>query len=76
VLDPQAIYDAYATTTTPGELMTLWGGPAADGSGGVYVGGLETTGVNEVLNEPYWIDAIGADGAPKNVQHIDMIEVP
>jgi ABC-type branched-subunit amino acid transport system substrate-binding protein len=67
-VDPQAVYEAYQTFTTPGDLMTLWGD-------GAYVGGLESTGVNAVLNEPYWINAIGADGVAKNAQNI-FIAVP
>jgi hypothetical protein len=67
-VDPQAVYDAYSTLTNPGDLQTLWGD-------GAYVGGLESAGVNLVLNEPYWIDAIGADGVPKNVENI-FVTVP
>jgi len=62
-LDAQAIYDAYSKLTNPGDIQVLWGD-------GAYVGGLQNTGVNVVLNEPYWIDAIGADGVSHNVQQI------
>jgi branched-chain amino acid transport system substrate-binding protein len=67
-VDPQEFYDAYQTMTEPGVLQTLWGD-------GAYVGGLESTGVNAVLNEPYWINAIGADGVPKNAKQV-FVEVP
>jgi branched-chain amino acid transport system substrate-binding protein len=67
-LDAQAIYDAYSKMTNPGDIQTLWGD-------GAYVGGLQNTGVNVVLNEPYWIDAIGADGVSHNVQQI-FVKVP
>ncbi len=67
-VDPQEFYDAYQTMTEPGVLQTLWGD-------GAYVGGLESTGVNAVLNEPYWINAIGADGVAKNAKQI-FVEVP
>jgi branched-chain amino acid transport system substrate-binding protein len=67
-VDPQEVYEAYQTMTKAGDLKTLWGD-------GAYVGGLESTGVNAVLNEPYWINAIGADGVAKNVKNI-FITVP
>jgi branched-chain amino acid transport system substrate-binding protein len=66
-VDPQVVYEKYQTLTNAGDLKTLWGD--------AYVGGLQSTGVNAVLNEPYWIDAIGSDGVAKNVQHIEMIAV-
>ena len=66
-VDPQDVYEAYQTFTTPGDLKTLWGD-------GAYVGGLESTGVNAVLNEPYWIDAC-MDGVSKNVEQI-FVTVP
>jgi ABC-type branched-subunit amino acid transport system substrate-binding protein len=75
-VDPQAVYDAYSKLTTPGDLNTLWGVAGDPTSGYAYVGGIQSTGVNVVLNEPYWIDAIGADGVPKNVQHIPLVKVP
>ncbi len=62
-VDPQAVYEAYQTMTQPGTFKTLWGD-------GAYVGGLESTGVNAVLNEPYWINAIGPDGVAKNAKQI------
>jgi ABC-type branched-subunit amino acid transport system substrate-binding protein len=66
-VDPAEVYAAYQTMTNPGDLQTLWGD-------GAYVGGLQSTGVNAVLNEPYWINAIGADGVAKNVKQI-FVEV-
>jgi branched-chain amino acid transport system substrate-binding protein len=66
-VDPQAVYDYYQTLTNPGDLQTLWGD-------GAYVGGLESTGVNAVLNEPYWIDAC-MDGVSTNVEQI-FVAVP
>ncbi len=68
-VDPRVVFETYQTLTTTGDLKTLWGD--------AFVGGLESTGVNAVLNEPYWINAIGAEpGVAKNVQYIDMITVP
>ncbi len=66
-VDPQVVYEAYQKMTEPGTFQTLWGD-------GAYVGGLQSTGVNAVLNEPYWINAIGADGVAKNVKQI-FVEV-
>lgn len=66
-VDPQVVYEAYQKMTEPGSLQTLWGD-------GAYVGGIESTGVNAVLNEPYWINAIGADGVAKNIKQI-FVEV-
>jgi branched-chain amino acid transport system substrate-binding protein len=64
--DAATVVKAYEKLTKPGSLQTLWG-PA-------YVGGLKSTGVNRVLNEPYWIDAC-MHGVSKNVQHI-FVKVP
>ena len=36
---------------------------------------LRLSNVNVVLNEPYWIDAIGADGVSHNAQQI-FVKVP
>ena len=66
-VDPQVVYEEYQKMTEPGTFQTLWGD-------GAYVGGLESTGVNAVLNEPYWINAIGADGVAKNAKQI-FVEV-
>jgi branched-chain amino acid transport system substrate-binding protein len=66
-VDPMGVYEAYQTMTTPGDLQTLFGD-------GAYVGGLESTGVNAVLNYPYWINAIDSSGISKNVKQI-FIEV-
>lgn len=67
-VDPQVVYEEYQKMTEPGVLQTLWGD-------GAYVGGLESTGVNAVLNYPYWINAIGSDGVAKNVQQV-FVRVP
>jgi len=67
-VDPKVVYEAYQKMTQPGSFKTLWGE-------GAYVGGLESTGVNAVLNEPYWINAIGPDGVAKNVKQI-FVKVP
>ncbi|MCE5253225.1 MAG: ABC transporter substrate-binding protein [Actinomycetia bacterium] len=67
-VDPQEVYDFYQTLTNPGDLQTLWGD-------GAYVGGLQSTGVNAVLCEPYWINGVGADGVQKNLKQV-FIDVP
>jgi branched-chain amino acid transport system substrate-binding protein len=67
-VDPEVVFQKYQTFTNKGDIKTLWGD--------AFVGGKQTTGVNVVLNEPYWINAIGADGVAKNVQHIDMVSCP
>jgi branched-chain amino acid transport system substrate-binding protein len=71
-LDAATIVKTYEGLTKKGDLQTLWGNPS-DG-GGAYVGGLKSTGVNRVLNEPYWIDAC-MNGVSKNVENI-FITVP
>ncbi|MBN1321339.1 MAG: ABC transporter substrate-binding protein [Thermoleophilia bacterium] len=67
-VDPQEVYDYYQTITEPGLLQTLWGD-------GAYVGGLETAGVNAILNYPYWINGVGSDGVQKNLKQV-FITVP
>jgi len=67
-VEPQDVYDAYSKLTNKGDLQTLWG-PA-------YVAGIQTTGVNVVLNEPYWINAIGPDGKAKNAYYIETVVAP
>ncbi|MCX8033315.1 MAG: ABC transporter substrate-binding protein [Thermoleophilia bacterium] len=67
-VDPQVVFEKYQQMTEPGTFKTLWGD-------GAYVGGLKSTGINAVLNEPYWINAIGPDGKAKNVKQI-FVTVP
>ena len=71
-LDAATVVKTYEGLTKMGDLETLWGN-TSDG-GGAYVGGLKSTGVNRVLNEPYWIDAC-MKGVSKNVENI-FIKVP
>ena len=70
--DAATVVKTYEGLTKMGDLETLWGN-TSDG-GGAYVGGLKSTGVNRVLNEPYWIDAC-MKGVSKNVENI-FIKVP
>jgi branched-chain amino acid transport system substrate-binding protein len=65
-IDAATIQKTYEGLTKKGDLTTLWG-PA-------YVGGIKSTGVNRVLNEPYWIDAC-MNGVSTNVQNI-FVTVP
>jgi len=68
-VEPRDVFENYQTLTTKGDLKTLWGD--------AFVAGIESTGINAVLNEPYWINAIGAEpGVAKNVQYIEMVECP
>jgi ABC-type branched-subunit amino acid transport system substrate-binding protein len=71
-LDAATVVKTYEKLTKKGDLKTLWGN-ASDGNG-AYVGGLKSTGVNRVLNEPYWIDAC-MHGVSKNVKNI-FVRVP